>query len=166
MKIYVAGEVPREESPVTTLKSLFGFSEKLSSSALKKTYRQIKDAASETKAFIGQTVELKMPYPDPEVDKLEPQDFAEYLRNEISQSDAVLTIFTPPGIAVAFEADLASALHKPQIILVAGSLRIPRYLRTLQHVVKIDVLEDVQMRKVLVELSTAVHEAAGGFEYA
>jgi hypothetical protein len=158
MKIYVAGEVPRK-------KSQFEFSEEFSSDALLKTYQTIEEAASKATAFSGQSVELKMPYPNPRADDLDPKSFVEYLREEISQSDAVLTIFSPPGIAVAFEADLASALHKPQTILVAGSLRIPRYLRTLQHVVKIDILENIQMPKVLVELTKAVHEQAEGAAY-
>jgi hypothetical protein len=165
MKIYVAGEVPRKQSSSGMLKSKFGFSEKWSFDALTKTYREIEDAVAKAKAFTGRSIELKMPYPDPEVDKLEPKDFVEYLRDEISQSDAVLTIFCPPGIAVAFEADLASALHKPQTILVAGSLRIPRFLRVLENVVSIQIIEDVKFSNVLVELTNAVQESAGGAWY-
>jgi len=159
MKIYVAGEVPRERPPTGPLKSLLGLSEEPSPSALMKIYRQIEDAAT---AFTVRRIELKMPYPDPKVDGLGPKEFVEYLRDKIGQSDGVLTVFCPPGIAVGFEAHLASELRKPQTILVPRSLRVPRYLSVLPYVVKVDMLEEVRMSGVLRELTQAVLEMEDG----
>src|SRR5918992_1401070 len=110
MKIYVAGEVPREKSTAAAFKSLLGLSGELSSEALTRIYRQIEATAFEAKAFTSRGIELTMPYPNPKVDALGPKEFVEYLRHEISQSDGVLTIFCPPSIAVGYEAHLASEL--------------------------------------------------------
>jgi hypothetical protein len=165
MKIYVAGEVPRDEPWMASEIAAFGLPKGPPTEALLKTYRQIEESASNASRLIRRSIELKMPYTDAELDGLEPKAFVKYLRNEISRSDAVLTVFFPPGIAAACEAHLASELRKPQIILAPRSLRVPRYLHTLNRLVNIHVLEDVEMADVLIELTKAVHESAQEFEY-
>jgi hypothetical protein len=155
MRIYVAGEVPREDHTPS----------RLSSEALSKIYDRITEAASKVR-FRGDRIEVKLPYPDREIDELDPKSFVEHVRDEIQKSDAVLTVFFPPGIAVGFEAQLASKLRKPQTILIPKSLRVPRYLRVLPYVGKIYPIEDIQFREVLVDLANAVQESAGGIQLA
>ena len=77
MRIYVAGEVLREESATAMWKSLLGLPGELSSRALRKTYRQIKEAAYKGTAFTNQGIELSMPFPDPQLDTLEPGRFVD-----------------------------------------------------------------------------------------
>jgi hypothetical protein len=165
MKIYVAGEVPRPPRPMAALKSRFGLSSQPSAGSLTKIYLEIK-AALAGLGFSSGGDELKLPYPNPTWDSLEPKDFVARLRETISESDAVLTVFFPPGIAVAFEALLAAELRKPQIILVPEAIAIPRYLRTLPNVVNIYELENVEFSNVLGELTASFQKEAEGVEYA
>jgi hypothetical protein len=166
MIIYVAGEVPRPDTTAAGLKELFGLTDKPSADSLTKIYREIEAAASNKLAFSGPGIELKMPYPDAKVDALGPKEFVDYLREEISKSDGVLTVFSHPGIAVGFEASLASELRKPQIILVPSSLRMPRYLAALPNVVKIHTLQEIKMSDALAELTAAVQKESEGVAYA
>src|SRR5712691_8646501 len=159
MRIYVAGEVPRGDHTPSALQAMVDeltgkLSKKFSSEPLTRIYRRIEEAAS------GMNIELVIPHPNPAIDKLDPKTFVQYLRDEIGKSDAVMTIFFPPGIAVGFEAHLASELGKPQTILIPRSLRVPRYLHALPSVIRIGKIEDIQLREVLVELMSAVQESA------
>ena len=133
----------------------------LSGPSPRKTYREIIRAARNIRRAIGREINLKLPFPDPQVDALKPKAFIEYLREEIGQSDAVLTILSSPGIAVGYESHLASMLRKPQLILVPRSVRPPRWLQALEYVIDIRRLRHVELSAALKDLAAAVEETKG-----
>ena len=159
MRIYVAGEVPRErETPRTMAERFFG--EK--SSSLSRLYAEI--GAAKTKfAVSGQQIEVVLPWPDPLLDKLDARSFVEYVQSEIKKADAVLTVFTPPGIAVGFESRFAADLGKPQIVLLPADIRIPRWLQVLPGVVRIGRIGEIGMSEVVNELADATQRAGHEF---
>jgi hypothetical protein len=159
MRIYVAGEVPRWESIARgMMKNFLGPKAFL----LPRLYKEIEAATRELVAE-GRSMEVILPLPDPWVDKLEPHAFVEYVRSEIKKADAVLTIFTPPGIAVGFESQFAAELGKPQTVLLPAETRIPRWLKAMPGVVHIGRIGEVGMREVLKELTGATHQAGHEF---
>jgi hypothetical protein len=144
MNIYIAGIVLRESLD----KSLLEFLDRL--------YVEIKQAAAEVPS--EPPIVVQIPYPDPQLEEMRPGDFVVEVRDRIMNSDAVISIFSPPSVAVAFEAQLAAELQKPQAILAARRWHPPRFLLALPHVVGVYAPGEDDLRQVFTDLIARVNQ--------
>jgi hypothetical protein len=136
MKIFVAGTLLRNQLPQPLLARLL------------RAYTELQEYAGSRK------FEIKLPLVEDKLSKMSREQVLSEVERRISESDSVVTVLYPWNDAVAFEADKAAKLDKPQAIIVSqeGAEKLPPEMRRLVH----GSIEDVSWEKVIKALEIEV----------
>lgn len=153
--IYVAGPVLRPDSEVDP--------------RLRFLYGQI-----QAEATVAQ-VHVRLPYVDGDLDKLNPQKFAEEITRHIKDSDAVILLLLrghvwiqgPPyfseyqvdyasNSSVACEGQIAVHVGKPVTILTDRRTKVPRLIQALAGEREPHTVEDVNYHRLFREITESI----------
>jgi nucleoside 2-deoxyribosyltransferase len=96
--------------------------------------------------------EADFPLRDWELDRAEPREFVEAIRNRIERADTVITVLAPGDQSAPVESTMAAFLGKRQIIVSDGA-EVPRMLRGLEGVAAVASNDE--------ELSAALDDLGG-----